>query len=293
MIAVPASERIDTLTDWIEATCLFGSSGITSKSDVQTALDQAEVSKPEETVENIWGNLAARSVRLGASYPLEIESTRITRKTTWKNSCAYAFQLLVATQTHYPLKRVAKKTWNTLSKQFEILTTYAVAESICRSGINIGFPRDPKRVPKGFGECLDFVCKQIYEPRGTIEKFSKSTKDEGVDAIAWIPFNDKRPGKVSLLVQCAAGKDWETKLGDLEVDVWKDYIDFHTKPMKAFAFPFVCSDMLTWRRLARKGGIPLDRLRITHLFDSTSGHSKFVTELRRSCKPLIHQLPQI
>lgn len=292
LIAIPESEEIDALSDWVEASCLFDSHGSISRSALENALSQAEVSKPDETLDSIWSSLDVRSLRLGDLYPIKTEPNRIERVTTWRKSCVYAFQLLMASQTHYPANRASERAWNILSKQFEILTTLAMGTSLCSKAINISPPRARMGIPREFEKCVDFICEQICEPRGPVRKFI-STQDEGVDAVAWIPFYDKRPGKIALLVQCAAGADWERKSGDVDIAVWKDFIDFHAYPMKAFAFPFVCSDMKRWKWLARKGGIPLDRLRITHLFDRLPSHSRFLTELQASCKLLIQQLPRI
>jgi hypothetical protein len=111
-------------------------------------------------------------------------------------------------------------------------------------------------------KCLDFISSNTKEPRGPISKFRAWTKDEGVDIIAWHPF-DERCGQAIILAQCAAGTDWREKTMEISLPVWREYIDFATDPLRALVFPSVCHD--EWMYLSKKGGILLDRLRITSL----------------------------
>ena len=50
-------------------------------------------------------------------------------------------------------------------------------------------------------------------------KASKPTskaKDAKLDLVAWVPFGDERRNQVSVFGQCAAGKNWHSKLNELQ-----------------------------------------------------------------------------
>ncbi|RXK14232.1 hypothetical protein CP965_01940 [Halarcobacter mediterraneus] len=68
-----------------------------------------------------------------------------------------------------------------------------------------------------------------------------STKDRGLDLAVWSPFKDKIPNMFIMLVQCASGANWKTKLAENRkictfLDVNKTILNF------GFAIPFEFSN---------------------------------------------------
>ncbi|NVJ53444.1 MAG: hypothetical protein HWD90_07095 [Campylobacteraceae bacterium] len=68
-----------------------------------------------------------------------------------------------------------------------------------------------------------------------------STKDRGLDLAVWSPFKDKIPNMFILLVQCASGANWKTKLAENKkictfLDINKTLLNF------GFAVPFEFSN---------------------------------------------------
>jgi hypothetical protein len=90
-------------------------------------------------------------------------------------------------------------------------------------------------------------------------------KDDGADIIAWTAFEDGRAGKPILMIQCATGENYIGKAGELRgrYKEWCDYIDWAVDPLLGFAIPFVCVKSRQWRMLSNRGGVVLDRIRIT------------------------------
>ena len=103
---------------------------------------------------------------------------------------------------------------------FEHLSTEAAKRYVQGEALRFGFPRE-EPVPSSFPDAIDFICEQIQEGRGfkkDREQYSGYAKDDGVDVVAWNHFPDHEVGKIVLFGSCAAGRDWEDKLGDLCVD---------------------------------------------------------------------------
>lgn len=259
MIDVPQFSNPNDEADWAEISCLFGKDPSISRSEIETALDNAEVDDPETTIENIWREIDWRHSVAPRIHPVAVAGMRLQRIKSWKISPSYTFMLLLTCQSLYRSAKTPEREWTRTAKLFEQLTTKAL-ERYLGHAINIGAPRC-EGVPKRFVDCLDYIGDVINEPRGRIRLFRQWAKDEGVDVIAWGPF-DKRPSQVILLVQCAAGTDWRDKTTEISLDVWQEYIDFAVRPTRAFAFPCVCNVNSDWFYLSKQGGILLDRLRI-------------------------------
>ena len=53
----------------------------------------------------------------------------------------------------------------------------------------------------------------------------RSSQEDGLDIIAWIPFNDIVPNKLIFLCQCACGKNWKNKMNDM--NSYHSYLKFY------------------------------------------------------------------
>jgi len=88
----------------------------------------------------------------------------------------------------------------------------------------------------------------------------------GVDIIAWRNF-DPRKGQIVILVQCASGKNWRKKGGDIKPKLWNQLVFWTVDPIKALTFPYAfdfdspeAED--EWIYCAYDAGLLLDRLRL-------------------------------
>jgi hypothetical protein len=292
MIEVPSSVDTNTLADWAEASCLFGTRASVSEYEVEDALDNSGVPDPDVAVSNIWQEIDLRYYTADAAYPLRSLSGRIQRTQEWNQNPGYAFQLLLACQSHYRVARTPRTYWRTTAKLFEQVSTLALYQYLGGKAINSGVPREAP-VPAGFGDCLAYLCQNLRETRSTTKLYTSKTKDDGVDVVAWRPFGDGRPGQVIILVQCAAGADWRSKTREISIALWREHIDWVTDPLKAFAFPFACTDEVLWRRLSKETeGLLLDRLRIAAMFAAAgASFSMIQTQLKEWCQQQLESLP--
>lgn len=68
-----------------------------------------------------------------------------------------------------------------------------------------------------------------------IEQISEhNSKEEGLDIIAWIPFEDNNPNTIVILGQCACGKDWFGKQN--ETFRYENYLQCYRQPFTHSVF---------------------------------------------------------
>jgi hypothetical protein len=290
MMKMPMKMDPEIAADWTEASCLFGNHTSISRSEVERVLEDAEVYDPERVVESIWTEISRRHNSL-ASHPVAADTGHVQRTGPWTDACTYAFQLLLACLSYYQGAKLDPHS-RKATKLFEELTTYSLGHYIGGKALNIGFPRKKGYIPRGFEHCLDHLCEKMKERRGSVRRFSSATKDENVDAVAWCSFEDGLPGQLIILLQCATGSNWTSKVNEISLNVWRDYIDWAVDPVKGFAFPFVCPSLSTWRYLSRSGGMLLDRLRIVSLF-TRHPDQVIQKDLEQWCVEVLKSCPEL
>ena len=117
--------------------------------------------------------------------------------------------------------------------------------------------------------------------------------DDGVDVIAWKPFGDNRSRQLVILAQCALGRDWAKKRSELELKVWDNHIRWDTGPVKAFSVPFAIDTGGTWAETATRGGVVLDRTRLTSILASGDLQAAFRKKISKWCAERIKQAQKL
>jgi hypothetical protein len=257
LIDPPENADPTVLTDWLEAACLFGRSGAVSRSEVQKKLEEAEYDDEEGTTSNLWIEFQRRLRLSGAAQRFRLNEWQISRVQTWNRMLPYAFPLLVSVVPYY-----VRQKQNQLLRTTKLFERFVVVAAKFYAGeaVRFGHPRDD--LPSRFDQALDRLVELTKEPRGGQRGGGGFHKDEGVDVVAWRPFQDQRPGQAILLVQCATGRRWQEKTGEIVLDTWSQYVNWTVKPLRAIAIPFVLGGD-TWEYTTREAGIVLDRIRIT------------------------------
>lgn len=264
MLEVPSFPDAETEADWAELSCLLRGKS-TSRSEIESILEEANIQDIEDTLGNIWQQIEWRHSRFPNCHPVNASAGRLERTRTWKQALPYTFMLLLTCHTFYQNTRIKGNKWKETSKLFERLVTNAV-KGYLGHAVNIGAPRQ-HTIPRNFDDCLDYICRLTKERKGHKDPLIHWRKDAGVDVVAWRPFDD-RCGQVILLVQCAAGEKWYEKVNEIDLKRWGRLLYFAADPIKALAFPNVYSISRTesedrWLDYSCSGGILLDRLRIT------------------------------
>jgi hypothetical protein len=72
-----------------------------------------------------------------------------------------------------------------------------------------------------------------------------------------------------LLAQCTVQVDWADKVTDIQVELWKKWIDFETvPPQTALVIPFAAGRGLAqWANRTVTAGVIIDRLRFLELLN--------------------------
>src|SRR5262249_47442726 len=113
-----------------------------------------------------------------------------------------------------------------------------------------------------------------------------------VDIVGWSPFPDGKPGQLIVLAQCKTQRDWHHALDSISLDVWNEQMGWGVTPVKAFAFPYVLDHRLhDWRYVAKQGGIPFDRLRLSGLARDEDLSDNVRERMTRWCDAYAARLP--
>lgn len=197
----------------------------------------------------------------GPRYPFDLDERGVLAAKEDADLSVYVFLLLLTPPTAQTMGCRERKLFERVST--EIAAAYLGGEEyVVRECF--GFPRDDS---SGFEKALKGLCEKIGE--GVVQSGIQSLgdqKDGGVDLVAVKRFPDSRVGQLAIFGQCATGQDWRDKLPDLQP---KDFMklwmsdQLAVDPIKAFFVP-VAIEEGSWRKVAMKGGVPFDRIRIVH-----------------------------
>lgn len=98
----------------------------------------------------------------------------------------------------------------------------------------------------------------------------RNVQEEGLDLIAWIPFEDKIPNLITILAQCACGKDWIKK--QHETGRYENFFNFYKQqPIHAMYIPYAISNNQSFYQSKdiNKGRMIFDRKRILEYLSNT------------------------
>jgi hypothetical protein len=77
---------------------------------------------------------------------------------------------------------------------------------------------------------------KIFEDE--IKNNVRGNQERGLDVIGWIPFHDKTPNFVSILGQCACGKDWYKKQSETRRYENSYYQFYRNRPIHTMFIPY-------------------------------------------------------
>jgi hypothetical protein len=151
------------------------------------------------------------------------------------------------------------------ARMFEHLSSFAAKNFLQGESIRFAAPRDGG-FPSEFRVAIDELCRRVGEGAGMKAKKLKAGQDDTLDVVAWRDFPDKRPGKLLLFGQCASGRNWKSKISDLQprdfCDIWME----QTPPsnlLKALFIPHQV-DLDEWWQRSVKAKMIFDRCRIAY-----------------------------
>ena len=169
-------------------------------------------------VDAAFGELQYRKQVLGEAYPFIVDTrplrlNRVADVTSVPGRVVYLFCLLASAirENRVQPAGLTEVATSEIAEMFQVCACLAAGGYTAGEVVSFGFPRPT-------GTAFLPALRATYERfgTGTVRKsvppgFPASTKDDGIDVIAWRDHPDRMPGKLYLLGQCASGVDWKAK----------------------------------------------------------------------------------
>ncbi|MFL5796799.1 MAG: hypothetical protein ACJ77A_02555 [Actinomycetota bacterium] len=244
------------MADWVEFMALARTSAF-KRGELKTAIGQENVESPETLEQEAWYALEQRAALFQETWPLRLVGNRLRRRTPspinlglYRFLCLLGFASLEATDR----------------KLFELVVTKLVEPLTGTPAINVGHPA-AAGMDASFRNRIEAYSQAAkLLPSEVKAGLLPDDKDLGLDIVTWLPFKDQRGAFLHVLVQCATGPDWEGKLHDIDITVWRGHINWGVEPVRIFAVPGVIFlPEAKWVRASQKGGLILDRPRLIEL----------------------------
>ena len=247
----------------------------------------------DNAVSDIGIELRRRKEVLGGLYPFVVADNQLVYSQS--RTLAYEFCLAV---TQAP--SLSKGDFTRLPIAFERLVRDILIRFLGpgAQGIRTGWPPDAHEPrPAHFKELIAALHNATNEwewaPEIDLPKDPdpQDVKDEGLDFVIWKEIPDRRPGRLFLLGQCACGKNYDTKFGD--IDARLDKLSKWIRPIpcvfpvRVFATPHQIPNDTYFRTVNRQAGWTLDRSRITLLAESEAAREYVVAQARDPYASLI------
>lgn len=242
-----AKSKTYIYADYVELICLFSNDFI-SQSDIMDRMknsgeefsvsyptdgnigqiDAQEFDYAEKFINIIFEYIEERKTIYQNAYPFETDSKRgiklISKDTLTEQQKLYLYLIIASSLKSF------KKLNSEITSEFKILS-----ETILRSYLPLQ------------AKVINFANNKIYKGNTKakirqlandinleyndeeIEQISDyNSKEEGLDIVAWIPFEDNNPNTIIILGQCACGKDWFGKQN--ETFRYENYLKYYRQP---------------------------------------------------------------
>ena len=223
---------LDLAADYLELAAYFASDGIeVPVRELVDAHDDAGLSLPtdidadaanedldrdyENLMEGVWQRLEGRRDAVGKAYPFALHgdaTVSFRGQADCLGATTYLLWLVLShlrsvsdLLTSYPTDAEVRE----LRNGFQYAATAAIAGELGGRSWSFGWPRpDRSRFLPKLREVWDVIGDgQVAEE----PKTAGSTKDDGVDIIAWTGKPDGLPGCIMAAGQVATGKNWREK----------------------------------------------------------------------------------
>lgn len=277
------SRRVYEWTDFIELLCLINPNRRVSKGDITRRISQNIAKKsnknPRDYADRItvalsdwFDHINYRLAEFGDNYPFKVskDNDTLIKKTSMdEGNYLYAF-LLMASSLQY----IESGMWAEITSSFEYLCCEALEECVPDwaevrvFGTNKFQERYPNLLIEKVTQLADEISEHVLDdlvPRIIDEG---DTGDNGLDLVAWLPFNDNGNGSSVFFGQCACSiDDWPRKQHDVKLEAWDKIIEFTSLPYPFIFIPY-CFRKSTgeWNNSRKiRHTVLIDRVRLVQL----------------------------
>jgi len=267
---IPSPNDINNVADWAEFYIAYIEESL-SKAALSSAIEQSRgFEPPEDFIISVWNELETRNKRYGSNCPFRIDSLTIEPTINWKEIPDYMLCLIFSLEGN-PNTNAVSAAYS--GKLFERICQIAIKNYIQGNCIVYGHPHE---------QDVSKIANDLLK-----EKFNQLPpsyrKDRNLDLFAWKSFDDDRASQIIMLIQCAAGHNWKTKLTELSLRAWELYIHYAAIPIKGFTIPRVISSNDDLLEHSRDAGVIFDRTRLFRNIESSQRNVEFVEELNIWC----------
>ncbi len=237
-----------------------GTSGCEDEDDSTTSL-----------MGEVMNELQDRALACGSGYPFEINengtAVRFDSGSCSPKSALYLY-LLLSTRLNMRVRRNHGGIDGALLLE-------KVASSVLRHYLGPVRARSTvfgTAVSGGFAAKVNSLCDELGEGGGfkNLDPEPTHAVDGKLDAVAWVPFSDRRPGQLIVFAQCKTGTSWRDSTAKLQPDSfirkW-----FRDAPIVGPVRAFCVSEALKahWMETGNDAGLVLDRCRLVDFFDGS------------------------
>ncbi len=234
------------------------------------ANDDTDRSVEVKTLE-VFSELELREKAALNAYPFQIDPHGVLQlRSVWTDFPSYVFCLCLSYFDWVMNRKGEAKP----SKLFEELSCLAAARYFGGQAVDFGAPRT--QLAASFAEAVDQLCVLIGEGEGYRAHSNQHPQDDKLDVVVWKDFPDKLPGKLLVFGQCAAGKNWVTKLTEMQASEFAKYwirSGTRSEAIRSFFVPHRVTNRGAerWEYAVTFGGIFFDRCRIASCAHGADG----------------------
>lgn len=124
-----------------------------------------------------------------------------------------------------------------------------------------------------FEDKVNHLCQELGEGGffQNLDAVPAQANDDKLDAVAWIPFVDKKPGQLVVFGQCKTGSNWSGLITQLQPDAflkrWTSSRTYLVSPLRALCVS-EAADRSRWNGTVVYSGLFLDRCRMVDFCES-------------------------
>ncbi|WP_146048081.1 MULTISPECIES: hypothetical protein [unclassified Microbacterium] len=254
-LAFPAGEGPDfrEVADWCEYTALTQTADF-KRGDLKSAISRENISSADLLEEQAWAELTTRAGLFGATWPLELDGSRLRRAAATEDArTLYRYLCLLGMGQLDNVDR----------KLFEEIVRAIFAVTFGENTMRIGHPASAGMSTSFRERAKHYATAAGLTSSEYLNDPLPDDKDLGLDVVSWHGTGDNRGGELHFLVQCATGKNWPEKGDDIHLGTISPHLNWAVTPVRVFCIPAVAHlPEQQWIRFCRRAGLVLDRPRL-------------------------------
>lgn len=312
-------DDFELMADWIELCVLCGKTDTISKEevgdvfkdtglfgtedgdlpeddfDLSDGMDFSSDDSLETLTDTLWRVLKRRHKRREFPYSIEKESVSRTVE-TWEKAPAFTMLLLadICRRYVFPRKTVALTADGVSGRLFEKIVEAATPSLFSGMSVRFGWKPDkgwPTSIEDRLGALGERLSLELEKLDG---KTTPNDKDKGLDVITRMEFGNGYHACPYFLIQCAVGKNWNTKRGEPMPESWQDILQWCGPMMRVVAMPWRLEMPWDYNRSFRHfGAVILDRPRLNHGSPDRRLDDPTKDEIRKWCNRQLARIPLI